>query len=152
MYKFTNRKKYFFYATLVILPFFLLALLEFTLRTFSYGDDLSLFVSGTNARHYEINRRVGERFFNKFQYTTPISDSFLKEKPANGYRIFVLGESSVQGFPYDANLAFSRILQRRLQNIFPNRVIEVVNLGLTAVNSYTLLDFTDELSKNRMQS
>jgi len=149
MYKFTNRKKYFFYATLVILPFFLLALLEFTLRTFSYGDDLSLFVSGTNARHYEINRRVGERFFNKFQYTTPISDSFLKEKPANGYRIFVLGESSVQGFPYDANLAFSRILQRRLQNIFPNRVIEVVNLGLTAVNSYTLLDFTDELIQQK---
>jgi tetratricopeptide (TPR) repeat protein len=40
-------------------------------------------------------------------------------------------------------------MQRRLQNIFPNRVIEIVNLGLTAVNSYTLLDFTDELLQQK---
>ncbi|MGD0038278.1 MAG: hypothetical protein ABSC53_13415, partial [Bacteroidota bacterium] len=125
------------------------ALLELALRLFSFGDDLSLFISSSDPKYYEINRLVGERFFSKYKSTTPLSEKFLKEKPANGFRIFVFGESSVQGFPYDANIAFTRILQRRLQNIFPHRSIEVVNLGLTAVNSYTLLDFTDELLQQK---
>ena len=149
MLKLKNRKKVFFYALMVILPYFVLALLELGLRLFSFGDDLSLFIPSSDSKYYEINRLVGERFFSKYEHTTPLSEKFLKEKPANGYRIFVLGESTIQGFPYDANVAFTRILQRRLQNIFPNRIIEVVNLGLTAVNSYTLLDFTDELLQQK---
>jgi tetratricopeptide (TPR) repeat protein/lysophospholipase L1-like esterase len=149
MFKLKNQKKVFFYALMVILPYLVLALLELVLRLFTYGDDLSLFIPSSDPKYYEINRLVGERFFSKYKSTTPLSEKFLKEKPDNGYRIFVLGESSVQGFPYDANIAFTRILQRRLQNIFPNRSIEVVNLGLTAVNSYTLLDFTDELLQQK---
>ena len=134
---------------MVILPYLGLALLELGLKLFSFGDDLSLFILSSDSKYYEINRLVGERFFSKYKSTTPLSEKFLKEKPINGYRIFVLGESSVQGFPYDANIAFTRILQHRLQNIFPHRNIEIVNLGLTAVNSYTLLDFTDELLRQK---
>jgi len=140
-----GRKKILFYSISVIIPFFFLVLLEVLLRLFSFGDDLSLFKDSSDPRYYEINRQVGERYFNKYSHTTPLSDKFLKQKPPNGYRIFVMGESTVQGFPYDANLAFSRILHRRLQDIFHERFIEVVNLGLTAINSYTLLDFTDEM-------
>jgi tetratricopeptide (TPR) repeat protein len=140
-----GRKKLLFYSISVIIPFFFLVLLEVLLRLFSVGNDLSLFKDNPDPRYYEINRQVGERYFNKYSHTTPLSDKFLKQKPPNGYRIFVMGESTVQGFPYDANLAFSRILHRRLQDIFPERFIEVVNLGLTAINSYTLLDLTDEM-------
>jgi len=140
-----GRKKILFCSTLVILPFFFLVLLEIILRLFSVGTDLSLFKVSADLRYFEINRQVGERYFNKYAYTTPLSDKFLRQKPLNGFRIFVMGESTVQGFPYDANLAFSRILHRRLQDIFPERFIEVVNLGLTAVNTYTILDFTDEM-------
>jgi lysophospholipase L1-like esterase/tetratricopeptide (TPR) repeat protein len=145
MRKLKDPKKVFFYTFVVVLPYLLIAVLELTLRIFSYGNDLSLFIPSADSRYCEINHHVGERFFSKLEYTTPLSERFLKEKPANGYRIFVLGESTVQGFPYEANIAFSKIIQRRLQDIFPDRVVEVVNLGLTAVNSYTLLDFADEL-------
>jgi tetratricopeptide (TPR) repeat protein/lysophospholipase L1-like esterase len=134
---------------MIILPYLALALLELALRLFSVGDNLSLFISSSDSNYYEINKLVGKRFFSKYEHTTPLFEKFLKEKPANGYRIFVLGESSVLGFPYDANIAFTRILQRRVQDIFPNRIIEVVNLGLTAVSSYTLLDFTDELLQQK---
>ena len=119
------------------------------LRIFSFGSDLRLFTSSTLPQYYEVNRNVGERYFSKYERTAPLSETFLKEKPANGFRIFILGESSVQGFPYDANLAFSRILKRRLQDVFPNRTIEVINLGLTAICSYTLLDFTDEMLQQK---
>ena len=149
MSKRNDRKHILFYTVVVIAPYLLIALLELVLRLFSIGNDLTLFVPSSDSKYYEINRHVGERFFNRLDYTTPLTEHFLKEKPADGYRIFVLGESTIQGFPYDANLAFTRILQRRLRDIFPNRTVEVVNLGLTAVNSYTLLDFTDELLEQK---
>jgi tetratricopeptide (TPR) repeat protein len=149
MFKLKNRKNAIFIALMVILPYLLIAIVELALRLFSYGDDLGLFLTSSDLKYCEINRSVGERFFSKYEHTTPLTEKFLKEKPPNGFRIFVLGESSVQGFPYDANIAFTRILQKRLQTIFPNHVIEVVNLGLTAVNSYTLLDFTDELLQQK---
>lgn len=142
-------KKVLFYTLLIILPYVILGVLELALRVFSFGDDLALFVPASDPQYYQSNQLVGKRFFSKFEHTAPLSDYFLKEKPANGYRIFVLGESTVQGFPYDPNVAFTRILQRRLQDIFPDRTIEVVNLGMTAVCSYTLLDFADELLEQK---
>lgn len=147
--KFSTNKKLLFYTILILLPVLILVLLELLLRIFSYGDDLRLFVQSSNQNYLTCNHMVSKRYFSKFDYTTPINDFFLKDKPANGYRIFILGGSTVQGFPYDANLAFSRILQRRLQDIFPDRTIEVINLGLTAVNSYTLLDFANEILKEK---
>jgi tetratricopeptide (TPR) repeat protein/lysophospholipase L1-like esterase len=138
-----------FYGLMVLMPVFFLGLSEAVLRLFSYGDDLSLFVPGADPQHLKVNRIVGKRFFGEFDYTTPLPESFLKEKPANGYRIFVLGESTVMGFPYDANCAFTRILQRRLQDSFPQRTIEVCNLGMTAINSYSLLDFAHEVLEQK---
>jgi len=151
MPKLKNKKQILFYFVIILFPFFLLLILELSLRLFSYGDDLRLFSTASDPRYFEINRHVGERFFSKFEKTvpTPLSQYFLKEKPAGDYRIFVLGESSVQGFPYDANLTFARILQSRLQDIFPDRTIRVVNLGMTAINSYALLDFADEILEQK---
>ena len=38
------------------------------------------------------------------------SVAFLRDKPANGLRVFFLGESSVFGFPFGPELAFARFL------------------------------------------
>ena len=70
---------------------------------------------------------------------------FLKRKSSNGYRIFVLRESTTAGFPYGYNACFSNILERALQNTFPGKYIEVVNVAMAAINSYTLLDLLDEV-------
>ncbi len=149
MNKVISGKRIFFYTVLIIIPVLVVMLLELGLRLFSYGDDLTLFISSSGEKYLTCNRVVGKRYFSKFEQTTPLYNFFLKEKPENGYRIFVMGESTVQGFPYDANVAVSRILQQRLQDIFPNRTIEVINLGMTAINSYTLLDFADELLQQK---
>jgi tetratricopeptide (TPR) repeat protein len=37
------------------------------------------------------------------------------------------------------------MLEQRLQQTFPDRTIEVVNTAMAAINSYTLLDFADEV-------
>jgi tetratricopeptide (TPR) repeat protein len=53
---------------------------------------------------------------------------FLRVKPANGYRLFVLGESSVQGLPYEIG-SFCDWLRVQLRAMLPGRAVEVVNAG-----------------------
>jgi hypothetical protein len=45
--------------------------------------------------------------------------TFLAAKPANGFRVFVLGESSVHGDPYGPAYAFAAFLQQRLAAALP---------------------------------
>ena len=59
-------------------------------------------------------------------------------KPAGVVRIFVAGESAAKGYPQPANLVFSAFLQEMLQGAWPERKVEVVNLGITAVASFPL--------------
>jgi lysophospholipase L1-like esterase len=122
--------------------------LEAGLRLSGYGGDSTLFIPTPDRRssYYGINRNVGKRFFFMDSFIpTPRKDLFLREKPENCYRIFVLGESTAAGFPYGNNVTFTRILNRRLSDAFPDRRIEVVNTAMTAISSYTLSDFMDEI-------
>lgn len=61
---------------------------------------------------------------------------FLANKPPNGFRVFVLGESSVYGIPYDPQYAFASFLQKRLDASLPHHVVEVVNCGVPAIASW----------------
>jgi tetratricopeptide (TPR) repeat protein len=139
------KKKAIFYSIAVCIPLVFLVILEIGLRAAGVGDDLRLFTEASDPGYLRVNPIVAKRYLSKFGFTAPLNDQFLKKKPKNGCRIFVLGGSTVVGFPYDANISFSRILQYRLQNAFPEKRIEMVNTGLTAVNSYALLDFVDEI-------
>jgi hypothetical protein len=84
---------------------------------------------------------VGAKYFQRLEYTAPARDIFLRKKPEDCFRIFVMGSSTVVGFPYENNLMFSRILQERLQDAYPDKKIEMVNTAITAINTFTLLDF-----------
>ncbi|RMD92982.1 MAG: SGNH/GDSL hydrolase family protein, partial [Calditrichaeota bacterium] len=124
-----------------------LLLVELSLRLFHYAEDRPLFVTADfDARYWIVNPSVGQRYFLQ-KAVTPITafDFFLKHKPANAYRIFVLGGSSAAGYPYLYNGTFPRMLKTRLQDAYPQKLIEVVNLAMPAVNSFTLLDFMREL-------
>jgi len=41
------------------------------------------------------------------------------------------------------------LLKHRLSHTFPNKNIEVINTGITAVNSYTLWDLTDDIIEQK---
>ena len=134
----------------VSIPFLFFFLIEAGLRLSDYDGNLDLFIpaGGDFTQYYICNPFVGRcYFFMQKTVPSPSNDLFLKKKPANGYRIFVLGGSTTAGYPYGMNMMFSRILQQRLSDLFPARHIEVVNTAMTAVNSYTLLDFMDEILK-----
>lgn len=143
------RKKVLFYVILVLFPFLILLTIELFLRLFQYGGNLDLFITGPEeqiAHYWMCNPNIGERyFFRQNTKPSPPKDLFLKEKPENGYRIFALGGSTTAGFPYGYNVMFPRILNYRLAQVFPEHHIEVVNTAMSAVCSYTLCDFMDEI-------
>ena len=131
------------------MPILFLIILELTLRFFEYDGNLDLLITapGKVSNYMMCNRNVGRRFFYTLQGVLPgvPKDLILKKKPKNGYRIFVLGGSTAAGFPYGNNVMFSRILNHRIADAFPDRRIEVMNTAMVAVNSYALLDYMDEI-------
>ncbi len=131
------------------LTLILLFIIELVLRIFQYGESYDLFIDYEfYGREYRrCNPDFGKKYFSKFQNTTPANDIFLKQKPENGYRIFVIGSSTVYGFPYSPGIMFSRILHERLQDSYPDKKIEVINTSITAVNSYTFYDKIDDILK-----
>ncbi|MCC6396468.1 MAG: tetratricopeptide repeat protein [Bacteroidetes bacterium] len=100
-----------------------------------------------NGRTYHImNPDVCRRYFSRIPFAPSTSpDYFLVPKPAGTFRIFCLGGSTTVGFPYWYNGAFPAFLHDRLQSTFPDRSIEVINLGITATNSFTVLDFAEDV-------
>lgn len=146
----SGQKKILFSMILILIPFVLFFILEISLRLFGVGNDLSLFVKSNDyPGYFEINKKVSLRYFSKFEGPGVSNDIFLIDKPENCYRIFVLGSSTTRGFPYSNGIMFTRILNYRLQDVFPNKKIEVVNMAMTAVNSFTQADFIDEILKQK---
>ncbi len=143
----STHKRIFILITLSI-PLIFFVILEVSLRLIEYDGNQKLFIEATDeySDYMMLNPQVNRRYFYR-QKTIPSvrNDIFLKEKPKNGYRIFILGGSTAAGYPYSYNLMFSRIIHLYLKKIFPEKYIEVVNTATSAINSYTLLDFSDEI-------
>ncbi len=136
-----------FQAILLALPLVLLLLFEIGLRLASYGPNLDVLIPFENdARYLVTNPSVGRRYFfvKKVQPATSY-DAILKKKPADGYRVLVLGGSSAAGYPYLHNGAFSRMLRTRLQDVLPSSPVEVMNLAMPAINSFSVRDMVAEL-------
>lgn len=131
----------------ILLPFLILFLIEISLRIFHYGYDLNLFIEARNNPDYLVlNPEASKRYFTNEAFApTGNSELFRKNKDSTTLRIFVLGESTTIGYPYFHNGSFHRWLQYRLMRTFPNRQFEIINLSVTAVNSYTVLGFAKEI-------
>src|ERR1700733_13461216 len=129
------------------LPFLLLLVGELSLRLFHYGYDTALFIEAPGNKDYlEFNPNASKKYFtDQLNATTGNREPFRKVKEPGTLRIFVLGESTTIGYPYFHNGSFHRWLQYRLEREFPDKKLEVVNLSLTAVNSYTVLGFAREV-------
>ncbi|MDZ7343888.1 MAG: hypothetical protein ONA90_05180, partial [candidate division KSB1 bacterium] len=140
----STTKRYAFTGLTVLVPFVLLAMFELGLRIAGYGNDLRLAyrVEENGKAWWEINQNVGRRYFGlRPDFARQTEEARIAApKPTNGYRVICLGESSMAGFPYNKNATMPGILRTYLQMLFPDREIEVVNLGIAAVNSFAVRD------------
>jgi hypothetical protein len=137
-------------ATAIFIPIALLGIAEVALRMFGVGFDPSLTipctVKGRPASCY--NLFFPAPFFPPGMIKTPQAYAIPAEKPAETYRIVVLGESAAMGDP-DPAYGFSRYLEVMLRKQFPSMKFEVVNTGSVAINSHVLLRIAKGLAGQR---
>lgn len=133
----------------ISIPFIFFGLLEFGLRLGGFGADVPLFIENPANSKYLLPRPdVLRRYFRdagQMPGVTLEANFLLKQKPENGLRIFVQGGSSAAGFPYGLGASLAGNLDLRLKQTFPDKHVEVINTAMAAVNSYTLLDLSDEI-------
>jgi tetratricopeptide (TPR) repeat protein len=144
----SKSKQLFFIVFTIIFPLTALCILEIGLRVFHYGPNLSLFtIENIHGKtYYTMNPDIKYRYFSQVEFSPITSpEYFLTTKSNDTYRIFCLGASTTVGYPYWYNAAFSSFLRNRLHSQFPNKQCEIINLGLTATNSYTTVDIAREL-------
>ncbi len=146
----SRTKKVVFTTAALLLPVLLLLLLEGGLRLFNYGGDLRLVqtVRLYGQKYYQLNPRVGQRYFRSKQLAVPelYPEIFAYNKPANLYRIFIMGGSTTAGFPFEMNARFTNFIEAQLNELFAGKTtFEVVNVGMSAINSFSVLDFMSEL-------
>lgn len=142
------QRRFWFTSITILTPLFFLLAFELLLRLVHYGPDLSLFNTEVIAgkTYYIMNQSVKGRYFVKTDFRPNTSpDYFAMPKPAGTFRIFCLGGSTTVGFPYGFAGSFSSFLRDRLKYLFPEKSVEVINLGMTATNSYTVLDIAKEV-------
>ena len=135
-----------FRLVLILTPIFLLLLLEISARLISPASDTSLFIDTEyNPDYLTVNQLAGKLYFQGESFGAfGTQDVLRREKPDSTIRIFVLGGSTTAGYPYLYSGTFAAIMKGLLQQSYPGREIEVINLGMTAVNSYTVRDFARE--------
>lgn len=143
-----KKAPFLFYVIMVLIPVLFFALLEIGLRLGGYGRDYQLFteVKGAPPGMIYLNPELSYKYFGNLE--NPVFSPEIgmrKEKPADGFRVFVFGGSSAQGFPYARTASFPSHLERKLQYSYPDKTIEVVNLGTSAINSHTLRDILPQV-------
>jgi lysophospholipase L1-like esterase len=148
----SGRRRAVFLGITLLSPWILLAVLEVALRLLWPGGAMPAFdpIEIDGRSFLAPGRTVSRRYFpNEVAPPTPPVDVFAAAKPASALRIFVLGESSAAGFPYPHNGTFSRVLRDVLHDVLPGDSVEVVNLGIAATNSFTMVDLTGEIIAQR---
>ncbi len=139
---------------MLLLPYLgvllLLVAAEFALRWIAPEPENPLFleVRHDNIDWYKLNRSYLERYFPS---GTPLIPEFKgglirKEKLPSTFRVFCLGGSSMFGTPYQMNANIPGILRRQLRHLYPERDIEVLNAGASAINSNVVLHLSRELA------
>ncbi len=146
--KISPGKRRIFLLLTIASPLLLVGLLEAGLRASGCGADLSLFTTRIlhGNTYYLLNHGVKARYFPGIRFA-PVTqrEYFTLPKPPETFRVFVLGGSTAAGYPYGASGSFSVFLRQRLERAFPERRIEIINLGMTGTNSFTVLDLAREL-------
>ncbi len=137
-----------FYLIALFLPLLLLGGLEAVLRLSGVAERQPLFVPAPVDGYLQPNEQVIERFFSNPAAAPRVSIDttfFRAEKATGAIRIVIQGGSSAAGFPYGKWASPAGMLQQRLERAYPGREVEVISTAMSAVNSYALLDFADEI-------
>lgn len=95
------------------------------------------------------SRFYAQRFFAQYEGRLAAAGQmgehfFVEPAPDNRYRVVFVGASTVQGFPHPRRLAAPSFLQAMLADAWPEREVEVVNLGITSIASFAVAHVVED--------
>ena len=98
---------------------------------------------------HATSRFYAQRFFTQYKGRLAAAGQmgehfFVEPAPANHYRVVFVGASTVQGFPHPRRLAAASFLQAMLADAWPEREVEVVNLGITSIASFAVAQVVED--------
>ncbi len=129
-----------FYAVLVLIPVVFILLLEITLRLINYGRVYEQWIPVSEDK-LTLNPEIAYRYFYTTKNVPEAGHNYFDAvKQESSYRIFIMGGSSAAGFPYSPNGSFARYVKKRFEVIYPHNKVEVVNIAMSAINSYAIRD------------
>jgi tetratricopeptide (TPR) repeat protein len=143
------RKRILFGAVMICLPILLLLGAEVMLRLCGYGGNDPVIrkagvVPGGDLMITDQAGAISYFFANRSRPGYNDQYQFVSPKPTNVFRIFIVGESAAKGYPQPRILASSAFLKKMLVDAWPDRNVEVINLGTTAVASFPVLGMMTE--------
>ncbi len=138
-----------FWLIALSLPVLLLGSVELVLRLSGVAQPEPLFIPEPAHPEYSFtNPKVVARFFARPDLAPDLSVEtgfFHTERPPQGIRLVVQGGSSAAGFPYGYGASLAGMLEQRLRRRYPDRPVEVITTAMSAVNTWALADFVDEI-------
>lgn len=130
----------------MLLPVLALLVIELMLRLAGIGgyDSILKEVDETPNGKLVVTNISGVRnfFFANPDRSGAIGQyAFTTPKQENTVRVVLLGGSMMKGFPQSPRFAVSSFLREMLSDAWPERNVEVINLGTTAVASFPVKEF-----------
>ncbi|MCG3121227.1 MAG: hypothetical protein ALAOOOJD_04233 [bacterium] len=142
-------KKFVFTVLTASLPVIFFIMLEAIFRLFGLFQQEPFIreISQGGREYYQLNQWVAKRYFDSGKVTVPglQPEKFLKGKTPQTFRIFCLGESTTAGFPFDCQVPFPAQLRYLLTQAYPQYHFEVINVGISAINSFTVIDLLPDI-------
>ena len=132
-------------ATLVVLA----GALETTLRLVGFGESPHFARRVTlpgGETIWRDNRGCTVPFFSPALARRPPPFRLPGKKAPGTYRVFVLGSSAAMGDP-ESSFSLARTLEVMLHASWPQQRFEVVNAGITAINSHLVRQIADDCAR-----
>lgn len=136
------------FMVIVVIPVIALVGLEAGLRAFDYGVPTGF----TFTQKVAGERRILSNPYFMWRFFPPqigkqcIPFTLPLKKAEGTYRLFVLGASAAQGDP-EAAYGMTRMLEIMLRDQYPGVDFQVINAGITAINSHVVLPIARDCSR-----
>lgn len=143
-----SRRMWLFRAIAVAIPLLSFVLFEYVLRAIGVGQDTRFVircddVPSPNA--FRFNPAADRAYYGPRDISGPDPRPFEIPQDKDQFRIVVVGGSTVVGFPYPFELALPKQLEVILNEQFPEKQFEVLNAGITSINSFSEVDIVEQL-------
>lgn len=127
--------------------FLSLVALEIMYSVLNLGENnFFLLKEGANGKKVVFNYSLLNKYYNNVT-TTPYNfcTSFDLKKSENVYRVFLLGEAAISGWPYSTNQSLQKKIEKIIGENHKGKNAEIITLSFAGFNSSQALDIVSEI-------